>query len=261
MEQLKRKEQTADECLFWERMNKQLEDLPKPEEQLLPGICWGNYYMLYTPAYWKMQYLLHNPDDKFDMNYKMGENICEEVIACLLGGFGLKSEMGQAAFYRLKTRNYIRKKIEFATINDTLREPFTFGDKKIRYRFPNQKAKFISEFLNRDDLDNIPSKDDLAFREWLLSIKGIGPKTASWITRNHLNSENVAIIDVHIYRAGLILGIFSKQLDIQRNYFQLEKIFLQFCNALSVLPSRMDSIIWSQMKASNRTAVKVVNQS
>jgi thermostable 8-oxoguanine DNA glycosylase len=108
-------------------------------------------------------------------------------------------------------------------------------------------------------LDSIPIHNDLIFRKWLLTIKGIGQKTASWITRNYLNSENVAIIDIHIFRAGLIAGFFSKDLDIQKDYSKIEQIFIQFCKALEVQPSKMDALMWLQMKESNRIALKTID--
>ena len=235
-------------------------DQLKPNQEVLPGICWGYYGKLYTPAYWKIQYLMHSQNDDFSIQYKLGKNIKEEVVACLLGGFGLKAETGLAAFHRLVNRNLIKEGVGFNSILSSLVEPITIGDKQVRYRFPNQKSKFIFQFLNRADLKNIPLENDLKFRSWLMTINGIGPKTASWITRNYLNSENVAIIDIHIFRAGLIAGIFSEKFDIQKDYFKLEQIFIDFCKAIEVQPSRMDALMWLQMKESNNIALNAIKQ-
>ncbi|MFC4872118.1 hypothetical protein [Negadavirga shengliensis] len=248
-----------DETVMWPYLAKELECIPTPQIELFSGIKWGYYSQLFTPAYWKAQYLMHNQDNNFSINYRLGENILEEVVACLLGGFGLKSEIGLAAFDRLKKRGQIKKGASFDTICQSLKEPFSNKQKKVHYRFPNQKAKFISEFLNRDDLNSIPYYCDLTFREWLISVNGIGPKTASWITRNFLNSENVAIIDVHIHRACKLMGLISNHLDIQKDYFILEKIFLDFCKKLEVQPSKMDALMWLQMKESNKVALKAIN--
>ena len=94
----------------------------------------------------------------------------------------------------------------------------------------------------------------------MLSINGIGPKTAAWVTRNYLNSENVAIIDIHIYRALLIMGLYKQSYSVQKDYVKLEHIFLKFCGELDVLPSRMDALIWLQMKQANRNVLKLINQ-
>lgn len=100
---------------------------------------------------------------------------------------------------------------------------------------------------------------DVELRDWLLTINGIGPKTASWIARNHLNSENVAIIDIHILRAGRLMGIFPDDLDVNKDYFKLERIFIKFCGVLNVQPSKMDALMWCFMKESNRTAIKMMS--
>lgn len=251
--------QAINDYSFWNNFNSSSELLPKTHQELMPGIKWGCYGTLYTPAYWKIQYLLHNENDDFQINYRLGNSILEEVIACLLGGFGMKSEIGLAAFDRLIERNQIKKGVSFDTINASLKEPFLINNKSVHYRFPNQKAKFISQFLNRNDLDSIPFHNDLEFRDWLMTVNGIGAKTASWITRNYLDSENVAIVDIHIYRVGLIAGLFTEHLDIQKDYFEIESRFIDFCKAMDVSPSKMDALMWLQMKASNRTVLKVIN--
>ena len=212
-----------EETTLLERINKQISTIPRPTMEFMEGIKWGDYGELFTPAYWKVQYLMHSEDEKFDINYRLGENIFEEVVACLLGGFGLKSEIGLAAFHRLKMRDQIKESITHEEILISLKEPFLYNQKKVHYRFPNQKAKYIAEFLNRNDLKFIPLDNDMKLRDWLLSINGIGPKTAAWVTRNYLNSENVAIIDIHIYRACLIMGLYNKYYDIQKDYVKLER--------------------------------------
>jgi thermostable 8-oxoguanine DNA glycosylase len=227
-------------------------EFPDPNDQLMPGIKWGCYTELFTPAYWKVQYLMHNFNNIFNINYKLGSNLLEEVVACLLGGFGLKAEMGLAAFQRLKMRKQIQQGMNFDEILESLKEPFIMGNKTAHYRFPNQKAKFIHAFLNREDLQAIPANLDLDLRDWLLTVNGIGPKTASWITRNYLDSERVAIIDVHIFRACSMMGLYAESFDIQKDYTKLEQLFLNFCSKLDVLPSKMDALIWLQMKDSIR---------
>lgn len=242
----------VNEVSILNNLNDHFSSFPDPNHLLMPGIKWGCYTKLFTPAYWKIQYLMHNFNDIFSINYKLGTNLLEEVVACLLGGFGLKAEMGLAAFERLKDRRQIQYGTDLEDILDSLKEPFLMGDKMAHYRFPNQKAKFIHAFLNREDLQSIPDALDLELRDWLLTVNGIGPKTASWITRNYLDSEKVAIIDVHIFRACLKMGLYTESFDIQKDYITLEQLFLNFCSELDVLPSKMDALIWLQMKDSIR---------
>lgn len=246
------------ETSFWFKHKNLLNYHYDTQHEVLPGVAWGDYKLLFTPAYWKLQYILHEKLNR-SITYKLGSNIIEEIVACLLGGFGFKSELGIAAFDRLKKSNMLRTNISFDEICNQLKSPFSINNKLVHYRFYNQKAYYIYDFLNRDDLSNIPIHDDIQLRNWLMTVKGIGPKTASWITRNYLNSENVAIIDIHIYRAGVISGFISKNLNIQNDYFEIEKSFINFCNAIKVKPSKMDALMWMQMKSSNRIAIQLIN--
>lgn len=250
--------QVIDESSIVSNIIFQIEQLPDPEKEVMPGVAWGNYGQLFTPAYWKTQYLMHNVNKNFTINYRLGDNILEEVVACLLGGFGLKSEIGLAAFERLKKRGKIKAGTKFSEVQKDLSEPFFSNGKWVHYRFPNQKAKYIALFLNRKDLRNIPLDNDLTLRNWLLTVGGIGPKTASWITRNYLNSEKVAIIDIHIYRACIMMGLYDKNYDVQKDYDKLEQIFINFCTELDVRPSRMDALMWLQMKNSTRNVHKIM---
>ena len=81
-----------------------------------------------------------------------------------------------------------------------------------------------------------------------MELPGIGPKTTSWITRDWLDSDEVAIIDVHIHRAGLIAGIFNAKQNIHKHYFDMENIFLDFSESLGVRASVLDNLIWRFMK-------------
>jgi N-glycosylase/DNA lyase len=247
-----------DETKIWKKLNREVKSFPPPNTEIIPGIKWGDYVQLFTPAYWKIQYLIHE-EKEFEVNYRLGEDLLEEVVACLLGGFGLKAEIGLAAFDRLKTRGHIKPGVSFEIIRDSLLEPLMVNNNKVRYRFPNQKAKFISDFLNHPNLADIPVENDLVLRSWLVSLNGIGLKTASWITRNFMDSEQVAIIDVHIIRAFISMGLFSKDLNLQKDYIKLEELFLLFCKKLKVRPSKMDTIIWLQMKESGKRLLPSLN--
>lgn len=249
------KQTVVDEIEIWDNLVKELHKFPTPDKELLPGVKWGNFGQLYTPAYWKAQYLLHDGNGHFSINYRLGDNLIQEIVGCLLGGFGLKAELGIAALRRLVERDLIKDGVSFSKIYSALLEPLIVNGKNCRYRFPMQKAKFISEFLNRNDLQSIPLFNDLTFRNWLLSVNGVGPKTASWVTRNYFQSEKVAIIDIHLFRACALMGLFNQTHRVQNDYFKLEQIFLYFCKELGVQPSKMDAVIWIQMKNFRNTSV------
>ena len=222
----------------------------------LSDIDWEEAGRLYTKSYWEVQYYLAKHES---YSYKLGSNLLEEIVACLLGGYGLKAEMGLLAFHRMRNLRLIRPKVSLLEIESAICRPFSLNGKKAHYRFPHQKAKYIYSFLQREDIDEFENMYGCALRNKLMSVNGIGPKTASWIARNFGNCEDVAIVDIHIYRAGRLAGFIDRNWDIQRDYFKIEESFLDFCHSINASPSKMDSIMWNQMKASSRRAIELLN--
>lgn len=221
--------------------------LPSPESQILSGICWGSFDELLTPAYWKGQAWQHERLGTYD-DFRLGRSLAEELAACLLGGYGMPAELGLAAYRRLRDRGLLGIVPTIAALEAALSEPFlTRRGATRRYRFPRQKARYLAGCL-RAIQDVEPPGPDVALRDLLLELPGIGPKTASWVVRNHRASNAVAIIDVHILRAGRHVGLFPVSWQPQRHYFQLEEAFLEFAAALDVRASLLDALIWDYMR-------------
>jgi thermostable 8-oxoguanine DNA glycosylase len=128
----------------------------------------------------------------------------------------------------------------------------------VKYRFPQIRAKYIADALAHIRTTKPADDSDTAFRDWLLQTNGVGPKTASWITRNWLGSTQVAIIDIHLYRAGLITGFFDSTENVTSHYWSLERRFLNFSNAVAVNPAHLDAIIWRQMKNCGKFACRML---
>lgn len=222
------------------------------------GYSFEDCCTLYTDAFWKLQYEVY--DELYGRELKVEKTVdyVEEIIACMLGGFGFKAEIGWSAYLKLKNLGLIKRGVGYFPLEDALSQPLKVGDRWIRYRFPHQKAKYVYDFLRRDDIDSAPIKNDLDFRSWLMTIKGIGPKTASWITRNYFRSDNVAVIDIHLYRAGILTGFVSPQLNVQKDYFEIERCYLEYCHSLMVKPSVMDIVMWTNMKKTNKIAISLI---
>ena len=70
----------------------------------------------------------------------------------------------------------------------------------------------------------------------------------SRIVRNHRGSDEVAVIDVHILRAGRHIGLFPMQWRPQTHYRQLESRFLEFATALKVRACLLDAMTWDYMR-------------
>src|SRR5690606_10927899 len=150
-------------------------------------------------------------------------------------------------FERLRTRGYLTGNATEKEILALLSAPFEANGKSRRYRFAAQKASYVARSLSiarTPDLDLSPRH----LRDQLLELPGIGPKTASWIVRNHLDADDVAIIDVHLHRACVMMNVFEAKSDPAKEYFKLEDLFLKFAEAIKVRASILDAIIWDFMR-------------
>ena len=186
-------------------------ELPPPDTRLLDGINWGRFDEFFTPAFWKGQAWICGRKQRHQQ-YRLGKTLLEEAAACVLGGHGMPAEVGVAAFYHLSRCGFFATgraaSVDEGDLEMALMVPLVCGQRQVRYRFPRQKARCLAPLLRSLAVDPPPVSDHNTFREWFLSFQGIGPKTASWITRNWLDSDSVAILDVHIHRAGVLCGIF-----------------------------------------------------
>lgn len=220
--------------------------LPAPEDHVLPGIPWGDFDEILTPAYWRGQVWQHQYIGTYG-HFRLGRTLVEEVAACLLGGFGMKAELGLAAFARLRDFGLLNEPAAPSVFEEALGEPFVIHGQPRRYRFQRQKAQYLAACLEQL-VDFAEPNDDIALRDRLTRLPGIGPKTASWIVRNYRASNAVAIIDVHILRAGRYINLFDPDLEPLENYRELEQRFLCFADAISAQAAILDSLMWDYMR-------------
>lgn len=240
--------------------------LPSANSRLMGDIRWGHPGALFSPAFWKAQaWYAKNRDKNAYMDYATGTSLCHEVAACLLGGHGITSEMAQSAFAALHEKRLLepgvrdrRTKIEAVL---RIPRPLFPGERPVRYRFPAKKAEYLASALRRIATEQ-PPEGALDFRAWLRSFNGVGWKTASWITRNWKHSDSVAVIDIHVFRAGVIAGLFDgTEHTIATRYPELEKRFLAFARAIGEEARRLDVLIWRTMKDSQRLGLRIFGAS
>jgi thermostable 8-oxoguanine DNA glycosylase len=183
--------------------------------------------------------------------------LAEEVGFCLLGGYGITAEINHAAHDRLIGEGiFIPGRMPCADeIESLLRAPLRLGNRISRYRFPRQRAQRIAVALQMLEKQPPTTEDALAFRRDLMRIPGIGPKTASWVARNWLGSDEVAILDIHVIRACTLMGLFDRAMRLPRDYECLERRYLDFCAALGAKPSLLDAVMWSTMRKIGRGPV------
>lgn len=220
--------------------------LPAPHDEVLPGVRWGRVDDLMTPAYWKGQ-CWQAERLGWHGTFRLGADLREEVAACLLGGWGMPAELGLAAFRRLRELGLLRGPSPAHVLEKALTEPVTVGGSLRRYRFPRQRAAQLAGCLSAIEKLREPECDH-ALRDVLLGLPGLGWKTASWVVRNHRASSAVAIIDVHVVRAGVVAGVFDPAWTPQKNYRELEEAFLRLADAIGIRAALLDAVIWDQMR-------------
>jgi N-glycosylase/DNA lyase len=225
--------------------------LPSSNAEVLTGVLWGRAEELFSPAYWATQVWL-SKNRAAHVHHKIGTTLLEESAACILGGHGMRAEIALAAFRQLRNEGLLTlsaaRRISETQLSKLLSDPLPYRDRYAFYRFPRQKASILAPVLRALAITQPRTNDHRSFRDWFLQFRGVGPKTASWITRNWLQSDSVAILDVHICRAGMLAGLFSIRDRPASRYFQMERRFLEFSKRLGVCAGLLDSIIWQHMR-------------
>jgi len=227
-------------------------ELPSADVELTDGVRWGAVDAFPTPAYWAYQVVARRLMGK-PAGYRLGRTLAEEVAACPLGGYGIPASVGLAAYGRMRERGILSgASVSEREFEALLREPLVVAGRSIRYRFAAQKARYLAAAL---PLVHAAPKFEAGrqLRDWLLAVPGIGHKTASWIARNWLDADDVAILDVHIMRVGQVIGLFPRNLTVERHYSELEERFLRLSTSLDVRASELDAVIWWEMASSPLT--------
>lgn len=238
-------------AVFFEQTSLHIE-LPSPQDEVLPGILWGSLDAFPTPAYWAYQVMARRLRGETG-GHRLGRSLAEEVAACLLGGYGIPAQVGLAAFRRLQAADALRGSVSESQLVSMLTEPLTVQGRTVRYRFANQKARYLSGTLRALSSSSPPMESGRALRDFLVTLPGVGLKTSSWVARNWLQADDVAILDLHVLRAGTLGGFLDSSLTVTRNYLELEDQFIRFSAAIFVRPSELDSVIWSEMRSSPAT--------
>ena len=194
--------------------------------------------------------------------HRLGAGLWEELVACMLGGYGVPGDVGVAAFYAVKQAAVLGRdggraadEGELARLlQEVLARPMLVPGRPrpVRYRFHQQRPRRIAAALVRlphvlgDDIDG-RSLDDLELRDLLMTLPGVGPKTASWVVRNLRASDEVAIIDVHVRRAGVAAGVFCPSWQLPRHYLNFESAFLDWARVGAVSAADLDAEIWGTL--------------
>lgn len=231
--------------------------LPDADTEVLPSVPWGDFAAVFTPAFWKTQVWMEMIELPCETG--LGETLVEEVVACLLGGHGAPAEIGLAAYDRV--RAHLRANgplLSLSAAEELLSLPLLVRGRSVRYRFAKQRALYLHGCLSGLAAIHEQELGDRELRDSLCTLPGIGPKTASWIVRNRRKSDDVAILDIHIIRAGCQIGIFTTDANPAKNYFGLEKKYLDFSRAIDVRASILDAVMWKIMRSVHPRLIRML---
>jgi thermostable 8-oxoguanine DNA glycosylase len=226
----------------------------EPLEEVMPGVIWGRPEWIYSPAYWAKLATTEKIDEDL---FRQPDSLIQEIVFCLLGGYGVTAEVNCAAFTHLKKIGIfeVSNSPHPEEIESHLCEPIQVGDRTMRYRFPRQRGRRISKAMHRFNRDSILPSESRELRDYLQLYEGIGPKTASWIVRNWTGACDVAILDIHVHRAGKKMGVFALDSVLPKDYKTMEIQFLSFADKISVEASKLDILIWSNMRKSRHHSI------
>lgn len=245
---------------YWIGDAEHCRQIPDAEKEVMPGVLWGEPWQLFTPAYWLSQLWMANLDQVAESPYRARGSLAEELTFCLLGGHGITAELATAAFQACCSEKLISNlETSAEKWEATLLRPLLLNERSIRYRYPRQKARFLSSAMGFLRTNSLAEHSGRQLRDALLTITGVGPKTAGWVARNYLDTDEVAILDIHLVRAGLLCNLFVPEQRVERDYFVMEDRYIKFCRALEVRPSVLDCLIWDQMRAYGKIALTALN--
>lgn len=228
--------------------------------EVIPGVMWGDPWTPFTPSYWLAQAWMSEIDLKPSRKYSAKHDIIGELGFCLLGGFGITAELATAAYERCwQAGLFSRLETKPEVWRAELSAPLQVGDRMIRYRYPNQKSRFLAAAMEYVRSNELRTDSGLALREQLLNIKGVGYKIASWVARNVLDSDEIAILDIHLIRAGRLCGLFPPEQRVERHYKEMESRFLLFCEKLHIRPAELDLLIWEDMRAAGGLPLQLLD--
>jgi N-glycosylase/DNA lyase len=130
-------------------------------------------------------------------------------------------------------------------------------DELSNVRFKERKASYIvsaRKQFTKDGQLSIRStlevfSDPFAAREWLVeNIKGLGYKEAGHFLRNVGLGEDLAILDRHILKNLVLLGVIDeipKSLTKKR-YLDIEQRMVAFSNETKIPMGHLDMVLWSK---------------
>ena len=173
------------------------------------------------------------------------DKIFSELVFCLLTPQSKAKICWQAVERIMDKKLLSRKDISKENLIEELRG----------VRFKNKKAEYILKIRDRfiDNgkprikkwLDNFDTPWNI--REWLVkNIDGIGYKEASHFLRNIGSGKDFAILDRHILKNLILLGVIKEKPNsiTRKNYLEIEEKMRIFADNIGIPMDHLDLILW-----------------
>jgi N-glycosylase/DNA lyase len=213
------------------------------------SVPWLDASCLGSAAFW-IEEVRRSPRQR---SLRVGRTLIEEVSLCLLGGYGINEAMATHAFWAVRDAGLLDPCVppSVEAVAAVLRTPMSVHgySRPVRYRFPAQRSTRVAAAvaaLTHDPVD-LESVSPRELRARLTRLDGVGLKTASWVVRNLTRSDDIAVIDIHVRRAGLVAGVFDPAWVLPRDYLLFEEAFCGWARAGEVATADLDLCVWSTL--------------
>lgn len=126
------------------------------------------------------------------------------------------------------------------------------SEELVGVRFNKRKGEYIclarDLFSSRSLRDTLAGYDDqMRARQWLVeNVKGMGYKEASHFLRNIGRGESLAILDRHILKNLVLLGVISEvpATLTKKMYLDIEKKMIAFSRDAKIPMGHLDLLLW-----------------
>jgi len=228
-------------------------EIPSPDHLVLPGVRWGHADEFPAAAYWLQKALTWRLEQERPA-LQASRSLPEEVGAWLLGGHGVTAAVAQAAFERLRGLGaFARPGVPEAQWAAWLAEPLQVGGQQVTYRLATQRSRYLGATLPAVFAGDL-TQEGPALRDWLMTLPGLGPKSASAIVRRWCGADDVAVLDPYVQKVGQVMGLFGRKLTVERHYLEMEDRFLQLCLAMQVRAHEVEAVMARELTHSPETA-------
>ncbi|MFP4001765.1 MAG: N-glycosylase/DNA lyase [Thermoplasmata archaeon] len=170
------------------------------------------------------------------------ERIFDEMVFCLFTPQS-KAKACWETVQKLKEDNLLLGGCE---------ENISENIKKVRFR--NNKASYLVGAREKFVDDDISLKEKISgfkdqkeAREWVVdNVKGLGYKEASHFLRNIGKGENLAILDRHILKNLVELGVIDEEPKTltKKRYLEIEEKMEEFSAEIGIPIHHLDLVLW-----------------